>query len=83
MLSVTGDPKTEWRWETVHVAGSRVGGRVGHTATFVGPQLFVIGGWANGGFHNDVHVLQTSTAVGKLRKGMRAMFGAGTTHPKT
>jgi hypothetical protein len=49
----------------------------------VGPQLFVIGGWANGGFHNDVHVLQTSTAVGKLRKGMRAMFGAGTTHPKT
>jgi hypothetical protein len=25
------------------------------------PRLFVFGGWANGVFHNDIHVLQTAT----------------------
>ena len=49
VLSVGGDPMTEWRWETVNVAGARIGGRVGHTATFVGPRLFIFGGWSNGG----------------------------------
>lgn len=75
VLSVSGDPMTEWRWETVRVAGSRIGGRVGHTATFVGPRLFIFGGWANGKFFNDLHVLQTSSAVSKLKRGVRALFG--------
>lgn len=79
VLSVSGDPMTDWRWETVNVAGSRIGGRVGHTATFVGSRLFIIGGWSKGVFHNDVHVLQTSTAVSKLKTGLRRFFKGGET----
>ena len=29
----------------------------------------------NGVFHNDVHILQTSSGVSKIKRGLRALFG--------
>ena len=31
----------------------------------------------DGVFHNDVHILQTSSGVSKIKRGLRALFGGG------
>mmetsp|Transcript_8503 Transcript_8503/g.28172 ORF Transcript_8503/g.28172 Transcript_8503/m.28172 type:complete len:797 (-) Transcript_8503:83-2473(-) len=67
-----GDMMSDWRWERVVTKGAALGGRCGHSALFIGPNMYVFGGWSEGQFFNDVHVLQVEKDEGKAIGQRRA-----------
>uniref|UniRef100_A0A7S0QWW4 Uncharacterized protein n=1 Tax=Pyramimonas obovata TaxID=1411642 RepID=A0A7S0QWW4_9CHLO len=56
-LDVSGE-EDKWEWDKAKCVGDDIAGRCGHTATMVNGKMYVVGGWSQGLFFNDVHVLE-------------------------